>query len=156
MAERFAAVGELIAAHPDEVDPVVRGIILGAQRWSPADMARSLYELARLRRGVDKIWDPSTSGPADDFVVARAGRGHHRSGRRERRPGPLYQRNQLCDLCAVTIPGRGDDPGVSILGPAWADARVAEIAARLDARTAGSVWLAVVGAHLQVSRCITI
>jgi len=150
VAERYAAVGSFIAAHPDDVDPVVREIILGGSRWSAADLAAARYELARLCRAVEAIWQdvdvlvlptvdshPTLAEVATDPVGVNSVLGRFTSG------------TNLCDLCAVAVPGPGAELGVQILGPAWSDRRVAEVAGRLERAAGPMVSLAVVGAHLR-------
>ena len=48
VAERYAAVGEFVNAHAETVDPVVRGIVSGATRWSAVDAFKAQYQLAAL------------------------------------------------------------------------------------------------------------
>ncbi|HEX6767030.1 MAG TPA: amidase family protein, partial [Polyangiaceae bacterium] len=50
VAERYAAVGEFIASHPDDVHPVVRDIVLGGVAVAGADVFRGRYRLAELER----------------------------------------------------------------------------------------------------------
>ena len=150
VAERDAAVGEFIAAHPRAVEAVVRDIILGSRRWTAADLARGRYELARLRRGVDAIWTtvdvlvlptvdshPTLEAEAAEPMTVNSALGRYTAG------------TNLCDLSAVTVPGHHGDLGVQLIGPAWADAQVAGLAARVHAATDRGITLAVVGAHLR-------
>ena len=51
VAERFAAVGAFIAAHPNEVHPVTRSIIAAGETPSAVDAFRAFYRLAELARG---------------------------------------------------------------------------------------------------------
>lgn len=50
VAERLAAIAEFYASHAAEMDPTVRSIIAGADRYSAVDAFRGRYELERLRQ----------------------------------------------------------------------------------------------------------
>ena len=50
VAERLAAIAEFFEAASDEMDPTVRGIIAGAERFSAVDAFNGRYELERLRQ----------------------------------------------------------------------------------------------------------
>ena len=50
VAERWAAVGAFIAARPDDVHPVTRGIIAGGAKPSAVDTFRAFYRLADIAR----------------------------------------------------------------------------------------------------------
>ena len=56
VAERYAAVGRFIEAHPAACDPTVRGIILGGARPTAADAFRAMYRLEEYRRRAEAIW----------------------------------------------------------------------------------------------------
>jgi allophanate hydrolase len=56
VAERAAAVGEFVAANPDAVHPVTRGIIEGAARYSAVDAFRGFHALAEAKRATAPIW----------------------------------------------------------------------------------------------------
>lgn len=43
LAERYAAVGDFVEAHPDAVAPVVRDVILGAKQYSAAEAFSAIY-----------------------------------------------------------------------------------------------------------------
>ncbi len=49
VAERWAAVGDFVASHPDDVHPVTRQIIAAGEKPSAADAFRAFYRLAALR-----------------------------------------------------------------------------------------------------------
>jgi allophanate hydrolase len=171
VAERLVAVGDVVAAGGDGIDPVVREIILGGSRWSAADAARDRYRLAELRRALAGVWDlvdvvvvptttihPTLAQVAADPIGVNAAIGRWTMGA------------NLLDLCAVAVPTvvSGGGTGVTVLGPAWHDATVASVAARLHPVLGGlrgvaappltddgwepapsGIALAVVGAHLR-------
>ncbi|MBS0562731.1 MAG: allophanate hydrolase, partial [Proteobacteria bacterium] len=56
VAERTAAVGEFIAAHPDAADPVVAGIVRQGESVSGAAVLRAQHRLAELAQIVAPVW----------------------------------------------------------------------------------------------------
>lgn len=158
VAERDAAVGEFLAAHPQAGHPVVRGIIEGAGRYSATDAFRASYELARLRRLADAEWDkmdalllPTTPTIYTvEEVLADPVRLNSNLG--------LYTNFvNLLDLCALAVPAgfRGDGLplGVTFIAPAFHDDELAKLGAAFlgeapPAIAPGGVALSVVGAHL--------
>ncbi|HEX9529599.1 MAG TPA: amidase family protein, partial [Acidimicrobiales bacterium] len=50
VAERLAALGPFVDAHPSDVDPAVAAIFSAAGRWTATDAALARYELAGLAR----------------------------------------------------------------------------------------------------------
>jgi len=57
LAERTAAVGDFIAAHRDDVHPVVADIVLAGARWSAIDVYRSERTRRHLVRGpLEQLW----------------------------------------------------------------------------------------------------
>jgi allophanate hydrolase len=66
VAERYAAIRDFIERHAAEMNPVVRGIIENARRYSAADAFDAEYRLRDLRRateanGADGHPDASTT-----------------------------------------------------------------------------------------------
>jgi allophanate hydrolase len=174
VAERYAAVGEFIEAHPDETHPVVREIVLGGRDVSGADAFRGTYRLAELRRTVDPLFalldalllptaptHPTVEAALADPIGQNSRLGHYTNF------------VNLLDLAALAIPA-GFTPGglpfgVTLMGPAWSDATLAELGHRMHralsptfgatglalgdsalpvASAPDSVLLAVAGAHL--------
>jgi allophanate hydrolase len=167
VAERHAAVGSWVDAHPDEVDPVVGSIITDAGSLTATALAADGERLAVLARragqalveaGADSLvlptapFHPTIAEVAADPVGVNA------------RIGRYTTFANLLDMCAVAVPaGRvGGLPfGVSLIGPAWSDRVQADLARMLEgsAPLAGErdpgaqarfpgVRLAVAGAHL--------
>jgi allophanate hydrolase len=64
LAERLAAVGDFVRARPEACMPITREIILGAERYSGADVWRGLYDLERLRGHAEAAW-----GTLDGLVL---------------------------------------------------------------------------------------
>ncbi len=176
VAERYT-VAEPLLEDPDTLLPVIRDVILPARDMSAADGFRAQYQLADLRRqadqlmaGIDALVVPSTPG-----IYTRAAVN----------ADPITLNSQLgtwtnfvnlLDMCALALPGGFRDgdglpTGITLIGPAWYDAALAEFGRRWQRhrpwragvtdqqpalpaaeddkdRDDGTVTVAVVGAHL--------
>ncbi len=160
VAERTAAVGDFLATLSEGVDPTVGAIIRGGATRTAVDAYRGEYHLAEIRAATRALWDgidalllPTTPGVATLAAVAAE-------------PvsvnswlGTFTTFANLLDLSAVAVPvgSRADGLpcGVQVIGPAWSDDAVADVAAALMGEAiiavsprAGETLLAVVGAHL--------
>lgn len=178
VAERYAAVGEFIEAHPNEANPVVRDIVLGGKAVTGTQAFQGAYKLAALRRATEPVWKA-----LDAILLPTAGT-HYTIEAVEREPVELNSRLgrytnfvNLLDLAGIAVPsGFTEDGlpfGVTLLGPAFSDARLGRLADRLQqaaglplgatqvplrphaevappsvAAHVGEVLLAVAGAHL--------
>ncbi|GAA3710088.1 allophanate hydrolase [Gordonia hankookensis] len=175
VAERHAAVGAYVDAHPDEVDPVVGQIISRAAGISASEMVTDLARLDDLRTqsmallaDCDALLVPTAPGQpsavevADDPIGVNAWLGTYTNF------------TNLFDMCGVAVPAGtvGDGQfGVTVLAPAFHDAVALDIARRVHEApesvaapgcapplSAGGPWieaagapttdLFVVGAHL--------
>lgn len=161
VAERFASVGEYLSGDPDDADPVVRSIILAAQRLSAVDAFQASYRLSELRLEVNRVFDqvdllvtPTIARPATLADVAAE------PVAANERMGWFTTFSNLADLCALAMPvGEADVDGppasITLHGPAWADEALVNTAAVLQGRTVpetaprGWTTLAVAGAHLR-------
>jgi allophanate hydrolase len=165
VAERYAAVGEFVSAHPASVDPTVRWIIAAAGQIPAHRWASDLERLGRLRFAA-----LAALGPADALLLPTT-TDHPTIATALADPvgvnsrlGTFTNFCNLLDLCAVAVPA-GEPPGagcfgVSVIARPFADRVAADIARMLDADdTAGGaaamaalgppgVRLVVVGAHL--------
>jgi len=160
VAERMAAIGDFLERRPEAVHPVVRGIVEQARHYSARDAFDGAYRLAELRRAVE----PTLA--AVDAIVVPTAPTHYTIEQVLAEPiqlntnlGTYTNFVNLLDLSALAVPAgmrRDGLPfGVTLLGPAFADERLAEIGrafageeATARAPAAGRVWLAVAGAHL--------
>lgn len=151
VAERDAAVGDFVRAHPGAVHPVVAGIVTGGTATA-RDAFESAYRLAALRRRVEPLWRdyaallmPGTPGHCtigdmlDDPI------------RLNSRLGIYTNFTNLLDLAALNVPATHREDrlpfGVSLIAAAFSDERLLALAARLapalDAHASGSAG----GAH---------
>jgi allophanate hydrolase len=133
VAERYAAIGEFVAAHPDQVDPVVRDIVLRAASVPAYRLAADLHRLAGIRRrsahlfeAVDAVALPTTpEHPLVSYVEIDPIGVNERLGLYSHFCNPL-------DLCALAVPA-GRTPGglpwgITLFAPAFADGALADFA----------------------------
>jgi allophanate hydrolase len=132
VAERYAAVGEFIDAHPADVDPSVRAIISGARQIAAYRLVADTERLDWLRAGAlgelagsDALLlptvpcHPTLAEVAADPIGVNA------------RLGVFTNFVNLFDMSAVAVPAGSADGrpfGVSVIGRAFADYVVADIA----------------------------
>ncbi len=153
VAERTAAVGDHIAAHPElvgtDLDPVVAGIISGGRHVSAVDLIRDTEKLERLGvagraalAGTVALLTPTTtSHPTLAEVAADPVAVNARLGR-------YTNFANLLDQSSLAVPAGtvGGLPfGMMLTGPAFDDRLLADLATRLQAPT---LDLVVVGAHM--------
>lgn len=155
VAERYAAVGAFVAAHPEAVDPVVREVILRATARTAVDAYEGAYRLeelvadaATIWRNVDAVMVPTTVTAPTIAAVAADPHGE------QARLGRYTNFVNLMDLCAVSVPaGRwasGAGFGVQFIAPAFADPLICALAERfVRTAPAQTIAVAVVGAHLK-------
>ncbi|PPS35461.1 allophanate hydrolase [Pseudomonas amygdali pv. morsprunorum] len=170
VAERRAAVGRFFTTHADDIHQVVRGILQSAASFDAVDTFNARYRLAELTRtaqqllaGVDLLVVPTAPCmPTIDAVLANPVELNSQLG---------YYTNfvNLMNMCALAVPTErradGLPAGITLIGPAGADQRLAEIAAAWQPlfgkadqseavamaplpRNSPVVQVAVVGAHL--------
>jgi allophanate hydrolase len=158
VAERLAAVRGFMDAHAEEMNPVVRGIIEGARKFSAVDAFEAKYKLRALKRASEAEWRKMdvlflpTTGTiytheqvASEPVTLNTNLGYYTNF------------VNLLDLAAVAVPAgfrpNGLPFGVSFIGPAFSDAALLSLADLYHRGNAvdpvpGCVSVAVVGAHL--------
>ena len=164
VAERYVSVGSFLDTEPADADPTVSRIIRAAGRHSAADAYAASYRLAEIARRFAAVWTvadvlmvPTTSGVAtlDEVAVDPIGRNNEL--------GRFTNGVNLLDLCAVAVPGcdRADGwPfGVSLVGRAWSEPTLIDLAARYGGEADGpvpapstgpsTIDIVVVGAHLR-------
>jgi allophanate hydrolase len=174
VAERYSAIREFFDAHPDQIHPVVRTIVEAGKRYSAADLFDAMTRMAAYRQRASAIWSE-----VDVLVVPTAPTIYTIADveaqpiELNRRMGQYTNAVNLLDLAAIAVPSSirpdGLPFGITLIGPAGSELRLADLAARYHAATgltlgtsteqvpaarihprpAGStVRVAVVGAHL--------
>jgi len=138
VAERLAAVGDFVRKHGEEMDSTVHGIIAAADALSAVDAFKARYELETLRRPCMK-----ELARADVLLVPTAPT-LYRHAQIAASPLALNSRLgfytnfvNLLGLAALSLPGpfRADGlpAGVTLIGAAGADYRLAELGRRWQA-----------------------
>ena len=157
VAERYAAVGEFIDAHPDDIDPSVRTIIGGARDVTARQLVADTERLERLRAramaelsGSDALLLPTVPRHPTLLEVAADPLGVNAS------LGIYTNFVNLFDMCAIAVPAGEADGGpfgVTVIGRAFADHLVADVGRMLAAAppvhpVAPALRLVVLGAHM--------
>ena len=158
VAERSAAIEPFLRDHADEMDPTVRKIISGAERYTAVDAFRAQYRLQELRRNAEEQWRKM-----DVLFLPTTGTIFRHS---EISAEPIqpntdlgYYTNfvNLMDLAALAVPAgfrsNGLPFGVSFIGQEFTDEALLTLASRYLGEAAAStlpdcIPVAVVGAHL--------
>ena len=141
VAERYAAVAELLEADPAALHPTTREVIAKAGTFSAADAFRHRYRLAELQRRIAPIL-----ATADVLCVPSMPRFVTLAEITADPIGPnsdlgIYTNFvNLLDLCGIAVPcgtrSDGRPAGVTLLAPAGNDGLVAAVARRLHAAAA--------------------
>jgi allophanate hydrolase len=157
VSERYAAFGDYIDAWPDEADPTVAEIVMGAKKFSGADLATDQYRLRQAQAatraalsGFDALLLPTA--PAHPTIA-------------EVQADPIGVNSlmgtytnfvNLLDMAAVAVPwGLSGTKGfgVSVVVPAFRDQVAVDLAARITGVGAplyapAGAEVVVFGAHL--------
>ncbi|POW55258.1 allophanate hydrolase [Candidatus Pantoea alvi] len=173
VAERTAAVGEIIN-RPEEMDPVVYGIVSSGLKYSAVEAYRAEYLRAELTRQIQQTMAQF------DAVVVPTSPTIHTLEEMKQEPvrynshfGTYTNFTNLADLSALALPGPfredGLPAGITLIAPAWQDRALADFGLRWQQQMALSpgatgqpprarhaplplsadhVRVAVVGAHL--------
>lgn len=134
LAERWAAVGGFVAAHPDHVHPVVARVLDGGAQITAVEAFRDAERLAVLRRTTEATWS------AVDVLLLPTTPTHPALAAVEADPIGLNAQlgrwttfANLLDLAAVAVPSAltptGVPVGVSLLAPAGSDDLLLSVAA---------------------------
>ena len=136
VAERRAAVGELMDRHSDCLHPVTREILRGADRFSAVDAFNAFYKLAALRRTCCQLFNESDAlavptaplfPTLEDLTVDPIGPNS--------RLGTYTNFVNLLDLAAIAVPGPfrrdGLPAGVTLIAPAGGDHALCDTAREL-------------------------
>jgi allophanate hydrolase len=176
IAERLSGVEAFVSDHPFSILPVIRSILAEGDHYRATDAFRGMHRLAELKRAVEPLWErfdavvvPSVpSHPRINEVLADPIGENAALGR-------YTTFANLLDLAAVAVPSGfrpdGLPSGVTFLGPWGSDASLLNMGTAFHRKTgttlgathwphpvetpaeppppAGSLHLAVVGAHLK-------
>lgn len=167
VAERTAAVGDMLARQPEAIDETVRGIVAQGLDITAVDLFRGIYRLAELQRQAEQMW------AAVDMLAFPTTGTTYRVAELLAAPVALNSNLgrytnfvNLLDMAAIAVPAgvraNGTGFGITLIGPAGTD-RGLMSAAETYLEQAGlpalppldlegkmeKVRLAVVGAHLK-------
>ncbi|MBA0206234.1 allophanate hydrolase [Pectobacterium aroidearum] len=173
VAERTVAVGDMLR-QPENMDPVVHGIVASGERFSAVEAFKAEYLRAELARQIQQ-----TLASFDALVVPTSPTIHTREAMKQEpvrynsQLGAYTNFTNLADLSALALPAPfrtdGLPAGITLIAPAWHDRALASFGLRWQAQlalTLGAtgktlpvgqatlppsalhVRLAVVGAHL--------
>jgi allophanate hydrolase len=166
VAERTAAIEDLLRSKPAAVNPVVRAILMGGFGVSGVETFRGLYALQDYARTAEALWSLA------DILLLPTTPTIYRLRELAAEPFALNANLglytnfvNLLDMAALAVPaGYRDNAtgfGVTLVGPAFTDARLLDLARRYEdtapmtatptldlAGKPQTVKLAVVGAHL--------
>ena len=134
VAERTVAVGEMIN-RPEEMDPVVHGIVSSGLKYSAVQAYEAEYLRAELTRQIQQ-----TLAQFDALVVPTSPTIHTQE---EMKQEPVHYNSHfgyytnftnLADLAALALPApfRNDDlpAGITLIAPAWHDRVLADFGLR--------------------------
>ncbi|MBA0190844.1 allophanate hydrolase [Pectobacterium carotovorum] len=173
VAERTVAVGDMLQ-QPENMDPVVHGIVASGERFSAVEAFKAEYLRAELARQIQQ-----TLASFDALVVPTSPTIHSIEAMKQEpvrynsQLGTYTNFTNLADLSALALPASfrtdGLPAGITLIAPAWHDRALASFGLRWQAQlalTLGAtgkalpagqatlppsalhVRLAVVGAHL--------
>jgi allophanate hydrolase len=167
VAERTAAIAELLATSPDAIDETVRAVVEPGRQMSAVELWNGIYRLAELKRHADDMW-----AKVDLLAFPTTGTTYRVA---EVLAAPIalnsnlgYYTNfvNLLDMAAVAVPAGSRSNatgfGITLIGPADSDLGLLDAAESYIAAAElpdpppldlegkmERVKLAVVGAHLK-------
>jgi len=133
LAERTAALRDVVTTRPEIMHPVTRAIIESGLSRLAVDAFAAFHELAEVRRIATNLFARCAALvlPTVPFCPTLAELEADPFGPNARL-GTFTNFVNLCDLAAIAVPaGFGDDGlpvGVTVMGPAWSEGRLAAIA----------------------------
>ncbi|GAB4003520.1 allophanate hydrolase [Glycomyces albus] len=157
VSERYAAFGEHIDAWPDEADPTVAEIVMGAKKFTGADLAADQHRLRRSRAAARELLD------GFDALALPTAPGHPTIAEVRADPigvnakmGTYTNFVNLLDMAAVAVPAGTHGTkgfGLSVIVPAFDDQVAIDLAARFGGVQApryapAECELVVFGAHM--------
>ncbi|MDB5855549.1 MAG: atzF [Herminiimonas sp.] len=140
VAERYAAIRDFMDVASEEMDPVVRDIIARGRSYGAADLFDAMRRMASFRQTAEALWSDfdvlvvptaPTIYTLEEVAADPVGT--------NRRMGYYTNAVNLLDLAAIAVPSsiRADGLpfGITLIGPAGSELRLAALAARYHAAT---------------------
>ncbi len=135
VAERYTAIRAFFDTHADAMEPTVRAIVANGQHYSAADLFEAIDAVARARKQAALLWDRF------DLLVVPTAPTMYRIDELladpialNRNLGTYTNFVNLLDMAAIAIPSSmrpdGLPFGITLIGPAGSDLRLAEFAQR--------------------------
>lgn len=142
VAERTSALRAMLD-RPASLHPVTRAILAGGLDRTAADAFDAFHLQAQVRREAEALFAgyDALLVPTAPFCPTLAELDADPIGPNSRL-GTYTNWVNLCGLCAIAVPaGMGPDgpAGVTVIGPAWAEGRIAALADALHRAAAGTV-----------------
>jgi allophanate hydrolase len=168
VAERTAAIEDLLRTNPEAIDPVVRSVVEPGLDISAVEVWNGVYRLAELARTAEALWES-----VDALAFPTTGTTYRVA---ELAAAPIALNSNLgrytnfvnlLDMAAVAVPAgvraNGTGFGITLIGPAHSDHALIELAEAYTAAAClpaalppldtgdhmDTIKLAVVGAHLE-------
>ncbi len=144
VAERTAVLREVVERRPDILHPVTRAILDGGFGRRTVDAFDALHRLAEVRRRAAQLFEryDALLLPTTPFCPTLAEVAADPIGLNSRL-GVYTNFVNLCDLAAIAVPvgltPDGLPAGITVIGPAWSEGRLAAIADRLHRAASGTV-----------------
>ena len=136
VAERTAALREVVETRPDILLPVTRSILEGGLTRRTVDAFDAFHRLAEARRAAAELFRRCDALllPTVPFCPTLAEVDADPIGLNSRL-GMFTNFVNLCDLAAIAVPAGFDADGlpvgVTLVGPAWSEGRLAALADRV-------------------------
>jgi allophanate hydrolase len=141
VAERYAAIREMIEDHPAALHPVTRAIIGGGAKLTASQAFEGIYQLKQLARRIEPLWSdidllcvPSVPSPCTLAEIESDPVGANS------RLGTYTNFVNLLDLCAIAVPAAaradGLPNGVTLIGRSASDGLLAGVARDLHRKAA--------------------
>ncbi len=135
VAERYAAIRPFFDTHEHEIDPVVRSIIGSGRRYSATDLFQAMDAVELTKHRTAGLWDrfdvivvPTAPTIYTVEQVAADPVGLNRN------LGTYTNFVNLLDMAAIAVPSsivaNGLPFGITLIGPAGSDLRLADLAQR--------------------------
>lgn len=144
VAERLAAIGDFLDAHPEDIDPIVYEIISGGKRYDAVAAYRASYRLAELRHTAEIQWQsmdvlavPTTGTIYTVAEVAAEPIALNTN------LGRYTNFANLLDLCAIAVPSgfqsSGLPAGLTLMAPARHDLSLCRLGSAFHERLGGTL-----------------